>query len=182
MLALIGSGFSISSTLRLRSEESAMRADWLLSTPTSRRTWALSHLTMATGGTLVIMLATGAATGLGFAVVTGDFGQISRLIGASFAMTPAMLVLVGVTTVFYGISVRAAPLAWACLAAVLIVGLFASVLNLPQWVRNISPFEHAPTLPGGSIEVMPLAALTLLAAALIGLGVLAFERRDIDAR
>jgi ABC-2 type transport system permease protein len=37
MVALIGSGFSISSTLRLRSEESAMRADSLLSTPTSRR-------------------------------------------------------------------------------------------------------------------------------------------------
>jgi ABC-2 type transport system permease protein len=181
MLALIGSGFSISSTLRLRSEESAMRADSLLSTPTSRRTWALSHLTMATGGTLLIMVVTGAATGLGFAVVTGDFGQIPRLIGASFAMTPAMLVLVGITTVFYGLSPRAASLAWACLAAVLIVGLFAGVLDLPQWVQNISPFEHAPTLPGGSVAVMPLAALTVLAAALTSLGVLAFERRDIDA-
>ena len=132
MLALIGSGFSISSRLRLRSEESVMRADSILSTPTSLQTWALSHLTMAIGGTLLIMLATGAATGLGFAVVTGDFEQIPRLISALFARTPAMLVLVGITTVFYGISQRAAPLAWACLAAVLIVGLFAGVLDFPQ--------------------------------------------------
>ena len=109
-----------------------MRADSILSTPTSRQTWALSHLTMAIGGTLLIMLATGAATGLGFAVVTGDFGRIPRLISALFARTPAMLVLVGITTVFYGISQRAAPLAWACLAAVLIVGLFAGVLDFPQ--------------------------------------------------
>jgi ABC-2 type transport system permease protein len=181
MLALIGSGFSISSTLRLRSEESAMRADSLLSTPTSRRSWALSHLAMAVGGTLAIMIVTGAATGLGVAVVTGDFGQVRRLIGASLAMTPAMFVLIGVTTVLYGLALRAAPLAWACLVAVLIVGLFASILDLPQWVQNISPFEHAPTLPGGAVAVGPLAALMLVAAALVTAGILAFERRDVSA-
>lgn len=181
MLALIGSGFSISSTLRLRSEESAMRADSLLCTPTSRRTWALSHLTMALGGTLAIMAVTGAATGLGVAVVTGDFEQVPRLIGASLAMTPAMFVLIGITTVLYGLAARAAPVAWACLVTVLIVGLFASILNLPQWVQNLSPFEHAPTLPGGAVAVVPLAALLALAAALIAVGVRTFERRDIDA-
>ena len=181
MLALIGSGFSISSALRLRSEESAMRADSLLSTPTSRRTWALSHLTMAIGGTLAIMIVTGVTTGLGVALATGDIGQVPRLIGASVAMTPAMFVLVGCTTVLYGLAARAAPLAWAYLAAVLIVGLFASILNLPQWVQNISPFEHAPTLPGGSVAVGPLAALTLLAATLVAVGILAFEHRDVSA-
>ncbi len=136
---------------------------------------------MAITGTLAIMVVTGAATGLGVAAVTGDFGQIPRLIGASLAMTPAMFVLIGITTVLYGLAARAAPLAWACLVAVLIVGLFAGVLDLPQWVQNLSPFEHAPTLPGGTVAVAPLAALMVLAAALVGVGMLAFERRDIDA-
>ena len=179
MLALIGSGFSISSTLRLRSEESAMRADVLLSTPTARRTWALSHLAMAAGGTSAIMIATGATTGVGVAVATGDIGQIPRLLGAALAMVPPMLVLIGVTMSLYGTAPRAAPLAWAALTGVVIVGLFAGILDLPQWIRNCSPFEHAPTLPGGRLDARPIVVLTLLAAVLITSGVLALERRDI---
>lgn len=66
------------------------------------------------------------------------------------------------------------------------VDLFAGILDLPQRVRNISPFEHAPTLPGGRLDARPLdarplVALTLLAAALITVGVEAFRRRDITA-
>ncbi len=49
IMALFATGFTVSSVLRLRSEELSGRVDPLLAAPVSRRRWALSHLGFATG-------------------------------------------------------------------------------------------------------------------------------------
>jgi ABC-2 type transport system permease protein len=179
MLALIASGFAISSVLRLPSEEAAMRADWLLATPTARHTWATSHLIVATVGATAIIAMSGAATGLGFAAVSGDAGQVPRVVGAALVFAPALWLLSGATAMLIGASARAANAAWAMLAFLVVVGLFGALLELPQWVRNLSPFEHAPSLPGGSFNVMPLIVLTALAVLSSAVGVRALAHRDI---
>lgn len=179
MLALIASGFAISSVLRLRSEEAATRADWILATPTARHTWAMSHLVVATVGVTAIMAVSGVATGVGFALVSGDVGQIARIVAGALVLTPALWVLCGVTTLLIGYSRHAANAAWAVLALLVVVGLFGPLLELPQWVRNLSPFEHVPALPGGGFEIVPLVVLTAFAVVGLTVGVRALARRDI---
>ena len=67
ILALITTGFTISSVLRLRSEELAGRTDALLAASVSRRRLALAHLTVAVVGTVgLIMVTAGFSIGLGF--------------------------------------------------------------------------------------------------------------------
>ena len=179
MLAFITSGFAISSVLRLRSEEAATRADWILATPTARHTWAMSHLVVATVGVTAIMAVSGVATGVGFALVSGDVGQIARIVAGALVLTPALWVLCGVTTLLIGYSRHAANAAWAVLAALVVIGLFGPLLELPQWVRNLSPFEHVPALPGSSFEIVPLVVLTAFAVVGLTVGVRALARRDI---
>ena len=179
MLALIASGFAISSVLRLRSEESATRADRILATPTARHTWMTSHLIVATVGVTAIMAVSGLATGLGFAAVSGDVGQIPRIVVGALVLTPALWVLCGFTTVLIGYSRRAANAVWAMLAFLVVVGLFGPLLQLPQWIQNLSPFEHVPPLPGASFEIIPLAALAVLAGLSLAGGVRAIAHRDI---
>ncbi|MBT7428910.1 MAG: hypothetical protein HN783_03770, partial [Ilumatobacter sp.] len=179
MLAFIASGFAISSVLRLRSEEAATRADWILATPTARHTWAMSHLVVATVGVTAIMAVSGVATGVGFALVSGDVGQIARIVAGALVLTPALWVLCGVTTLLIGYSRHAANAAWAVLAALVVIGLFGPLLELPQWVRNLSPFEHLPALPGSSFDIVPLVVLTAFAVVGLTVGVRALARRDI---
>jgi len=179
MLAFIASGFAISSVLRLRSEEAATRADWILATPTARHTWAMSHLVVATVGVTAIMAVSGVATGVGFALVSGDVGQIARIVAGALVLTPALWVLCGVTTLLIGYSRHAANAAWAVLAALVVIGLFGPLLELPQWVRNLSPFEHVPALPGSSFDIVPLVVLTAFAVVGLTVGVRALARRDI---
>ena len=51
MLGLLASAFGIQAALRLRAEETALRAEPLLATGVTRTRWAASHLVMAFGGT-----------------------------------------------------------------------------------------------------------------------------------
>ncbi len=180
ILALFATGFTISSVLRLRTEELATHADSILATPISRRRWVASHLVVAFSGTAFIMAVTGAATGAGFAAVTGDAGQIPRLLGAAIVMVPAMLVVAGVTMVLYGAAPKLTVVAWAVLAFVCVVGMLGPLLKLPGWVSDLSPYQHVPALPAQPFALLPVLLLCLVAAGLTWLGVTAVERRDID--
>jgi ABC-2 type transport system permease protein len=179
LLALMASGFTVSSVLRLRSEEMAVRADPILATPTPRWMWASSHLAVAVGGTAVVMAVTGLATGAGFALVTGDASQIAVMLGAALVMVPAMFVLAGVTALLHGLHPRLALFGWAGLGWVIVAGMFGGILDLPQWALDLSPFQHVPALPASPMTWWPVLLLTGTAAALMGTGLAALNRRDI---
>jgi ABC-2 type transport system permease protein len=180
MMALMATGFTISSVLRLRSEEVAGRTDALLAAPVERRRLALSHLAVAIGGTAVIMAICGLSIGVGFALVSADGAQVFRMTAAGVVMVPAMLVFAGLAFALYGFSPRWSPVVWAAFVWALVAGMLASVLNLPTRVLDLSPFQHVPALPADSMAWPPVVALLVVAAALMALGLWALDRRDMS--
>jgi ABC-2 type transport system permease protein len=180
VMGLMATGFTISSVLRLRSEEVAGRTDVLLATPVPRRSLAFSHLVVAVSGTVLIMLVTGAAIGVGYAIVIGDAGQVVRIAGAALVMVPAMLVFAGLSLALYGLVPKWSPVVWAVFVWALVAGMLATVLNLPDWVLNLSPFQHVPGVPAETMSWGPLVALLMVAVALMALGLWALDRRDMS--
>jgi ABC-2 type transport system permease protein len=79
----------------------------------------------------------------------------------------------------FGLSTRAAIMAWAALAGSFIIGFFTQLIGFPDWVTNVSPFTHTPQVPAVDPTVGPLLVLSLLAAALVAFGLWAFRRRDV---
>lgn len=181
MLALIASGFAISSALTLRSEEGAGRAEAILAGPVSRNRWALSHLLIAAGGTVLTVGAAGLGVGTGYAAVIGDFWQIPRLTGVALVTVPGVLVLMGATTVLFGLAPRAALASWGVLAVVAVIGFFAELLQLPGWALRLSPFEHLPAVPAEDLRLGPIILLAALAGALVAAGLWGLRHRDAGA-
>ena len=177
-VAVFAAAYGISATLRLTSEESA-RADPVLSTPVGRIHWASSHLLIALGGTGLLMLACGLALGLVQMAQTDDPGTFGSNLLAAVVRLPAVWVLIGVTMALYGLARRAAPIAWVVLVATFLASEIGPLLDLPRWVRDISPFTHVPTLPGGEVTAGPLMGLLAAATALIAAGLWALRRRDL---
>lgn len=179
IMALFATGFTVSSVLRLRSEEVSGRADPVLAAPVGRRRWAGSHLAMALVGTLVLALVCGVAMGAGAALVLGEAERVGELAGAGLVMVPAMWLLAGATLLLYGLVPRWSLAAWALVAWVFVAAMFGILLDLPQWMLNLSPFQHVPALPAASMAWPPVVALTTVAVALIVAGLAAIDRRDL---
>src|SRR5207249_5043196 len=57
--------------------------------------------------------------------------------------------------------------AWAVGALALLLSLFGPVVNLPQAVLDVSPFQHPPKIPGQEFVATPL--VWLLAVAVVAL-------------
>ncbi len=181
LAGLSAAGYATSSVLRLRAEETGGLAEPLLAAAVGRVRWGLSQLAVAVMGSAVLLAAAGLATGLGYGLRAGSTGpQAARMLGAALAQLPASLVIAGVAVALVGLWPGASVAgAWTALGAVVVVDLFGQALQLSHWVLDISPFTHAPRLPGGTVSAAPLLWLCLAAFALSAIGLAALRRRDV---
>jgi ABC-2 type transport system permease protein len=102
-----------------------------------------------------------------------------RHVGGALVLVPAMWIFTGVIMALIGIAPQRSTLAWAVLAACGVLGQLGPILQLPDKVLRISPFANVPALPCATLEIMPLALLSLVAIALTAVGIWGFHRRDI---
>lgn len=179
VIALIATGFAIQSALRVRGEETSMRADLVLATPVSRWRFAGSHLTVACAGSVVLLAVAGLATGLSYGLAGGGLDSVPRLLEAALVYAPAMWIMVGLAIALDGLVPGWVGASWAILAACLVVGFLGPVLGLPDWLQELSPFERVPQLPGASLTLLPLVVMSALAAGLTLVGLTGLRRRDI---
>ncbi len=180
LLALVGvlaAAAGVQAVLRAREEEAAGGAEPLLAAPVSRAGWILSFTAVGALTVVIVLLATAAATAIGFAASgSGDFAWLS--LGQCLIQAPAALCFVGLTALAVGLLPRAAiGLGWGLYGAGLVLGLFGQVLNLPDGVQKISPFASVPALPAE--DWWPTVIVAAVALAFAALAALAFRRRDL---
>jgi len=122
----------------------------------------------------------GLAGGLVHAGMAGSWAGVGDLLAAALVQVPAALALGGFVVALFGLLPRwSGPLAWAALAVALVMGQLGSLLDLPQWALNLSPFTHVPRVPAEAFSVTPVILLLLAAVALGAVGFAAFSRRDL---
>jgi ABC-2 type transport system permease protein len=178
--AVVAAAFAVQATLRLRAEESAQRVEPLLATRLGRVQWALSHFGIAVLGPAVLLAVAGTAAGLAHGSRVGDVrGQFWRVLGSALVQLPAVWVVAGLTLAVFGLLPRYATVGWAALVLFLLIGELGPTLELNQKLQDISPFVHVPRLPVADLTLLPLLALTLVAAALSATGLVGMRRRDI---
>ena len=176
-LALLAAAYGIAATHRLHTEESDGRADLILATATSRPTWATSHLVQALAGSAAVLAA--AAIGLGgtYAITTGDALDTLRVLRASSGLPPAVWVVVAAAMAVYGGAPRWSTGLWAFFTACTVIALFGDAFEIPQWIQDVSPFEHPGLAPAMSPQPLALAVLVGITVTTIGVGLWCFGRR-----
>lgn len=172
--------FAILSVQGLRGEESGQRAAPVLATPVSRWSWMGSHLAVAALAVVALQALTGFATGLGAAAGTGEWSYLWDVTLAHLAHTPAVLIVLGVAALLYGLLPRAVAWAWAVLAYGMFVGTYGALADLPDIAFQVSPFAHIAQTPLEPFSMTPVGILSAIAIVLVAVGLLGFRNRGID--
>jgi len=181
LLAITCSVFTIMATSRPRSEESAGRAEPVLSTALSRTRWFGSYLVIALGGSFVLMLIGGVGLGLGAGIASGEFDQFQEVVIAAVSYTPVLWFVGGLAAALYGLAPRAMSAVWLVLVYALTADMLGGLLQFPEWMLELSPYDHVAKMPAEDFRLLPLLVFTALAAGLIALGLATFRRRDIES-
>jgi polyether ionophore transport system permease protein len=181
LAGLVAAAYAVSVILRLRTEETGDRAEPVLATATGRVRWALSHIAVAVAGAALLLAVAGVAAGLGYGLRAGSAGsQVATMLGAAMGQLLPAMVLAALAVLVFGLLPRACVAgAWTAVGLVVVLDLFGQVLQLSHWVLDISPFTHAPRLPGGTVSAAPLLWLGLVVLACSAAGLVGLRRRDI---
>ena len=180
-MAVVSTGFAVTSVLRLRSEEEAGRAELVLSTSVRRTSWVGATVAVAGLGVLALSLAMGLGLAIGYALGTGEWSPFASQVAAQLSYAPGVLLVAAVAVVLPGFVPRWSGLAWAAVAFVGVQVMLGETLRLPHWVDAISPFWHLPKVPVEPFDPIPAAAELALATGLVLLSLWGHRRRDITS-
>lgn len=182
MLALMGSAYAITSALRSRSDEEGGRVEVLLATGLSRARWLRAQVALTVLTSAAVVLLAGIGLGLGYLLTAGDGAVAAGYAVAALPQVAPVLVLAGVATLLFGLGPRWASLAWLGLLLAVVVLLFGEIFRLPEWLQDLSPFHHLALVPAEGFRWTPFLTLSVVAAALPGVGLALFTRRDVEVR
>jgi ABC-2 type transport system permease protein len=181
VMSIFASIFVVLAVLRARSEENAGRAEPLLATRLSRTRWLGSHLVVAVAGGALLSLAGALGLAVAGAGSTGDTSLFATATGAALVYLPAQWVTAGAVVALYGWVPRFAPVAWLVPGWAFLVGYIGGILQLPDWLLNLSPFSVVPTVPAQELSWTPLLGLTAVAVAFVAVGLAGLRRRSVGA-
>ncbi|HEU4541679.1 MAG TPA: hypothetical protein VFR23_11190 [Jiangellaceae bacterium] len=180
--AIVLAVFAILGLQSVRSEETRGRTEPVLATATSRSAWLGGHVAVLAAGVVALLAVSGLVLGIATAISVGDGSYVWDTTAAHLVYAPALLVLLGIAALLFGFVPSAVGATWVVFGFVTIIGFFGPIMDLPQWVHNLSPLEHVARLPLDEVSWTPLVVLTVIAAGLIALGLYGFRQRDLDTK
>ncbi|MFV0462198.1 MAG: ABC transporter permease [Nostocoides sp.] len=178
-IGVYAAGYGVLTLLRLHTEEDAGRLEPVLATANSRTGVLAAHASLALTGTAVLTVAGGLALGVAGAIGLHDGSNVLRLLLASLGAVPSGLAMVAIAALLIGWAPRWAVGTWAVFATAFFTAEFGRLVGLPERLVTLSPFDHVPSLPGGSVSRGSLIAMLILGAILLILGDMGFRRRDV---
>jgi ABC-2 type transport system permease protein len=180
-LAVVSTGFAVSSVLRLRSDEESGRAEAVLATGVSRTRWVAATVTVAALGCLILMVLSGLGLAVGYGLGMGEWDQVVAQVAGQVAYLPGVLVVAAFAVAVAGLLPGSTMLAWMLVAAVFFQTMLGETLRLPDVVDAVSPFWHLPGVPDEPFSPVPGLVELVLAVALVVLGLWGYRRRDLTS-
>jgi ABC-2 type transport system permease protein len=127
-----------------------------------------------------VLAAFSVPAGLTYGVSVGNVGyELPRVLAAAMVYLPAIIVMAGIAIALYGLMPRLTFLSWGALLGVFVIELLGELLQIGQWVQDISPFTHVPKVLASEFSAMPMFLLTIAALALVVTGLFGLQRRSI---
>jgi ABC-2 type transport system permease protein len=176
---LLVSLFAASQIVAARHEEADQRLETLLARPVARGRWLAGRLALATGGAVLLALAIGALTWAGAAGAGADV-SFGDMLGAGANCLPIALLFLGLGALAFALIPRAtAAITYGLILAAFVWQLFGSLLDLPDWTVDLTPFHQVALVPAESFKAV--AAIVMLAIGVLAMlaAVRLFERRDL---
>jgi ABC-2 type transport system permease protein len=164
----------------IRSEEATGRLDNLLVRPVSRIGWLASRLVVS----LALIALVGVAAGLGtwFGATSHHvYVALPTLLEAGLYVSVPGIFVLGTGTLVFGLRPRlSAGASYAIVVWSFLVDLLGSLVKNADWLKDSSLFTHLKLAPAEKPDWGTAAIVAGLGIAAVVIGVIAFQRRDIE--
>ena len=162
-----------------RQDEADGRLETLLAQPVSRRRWLLGRVTIAALAAAGLSLLVGLLTWAG-AASQGVHISLPRMLEAGANCLPVALLFLGIATLAYAVVPRASVgIAYGLVAAAFLWYLVGSLLSVPKWLIDVTPFQHIGLVPTQAFRPDAAAIMVMIGLGGTVAGLTVFRHRDL---
>ena len=179
IMSLIGTIPAVMVVLKLKGEENKNRTENFYSRAVSRTKLMSSYFLLGIIVTIIMQLAVAFGLWLVGMTVMEDALGFGTTFTSAFAYLPAMWVVVGLTVLLVGAIPRLTGFTWGYVVFCFVVLYLSGILNFPEWVNNLSVFEHIPQIPVEDFSIATTASLIILSILVTLVGYIGYNKRDI---
>jgi ABC-2 type transport system permease protein len=179
IVGVLAAACAVQAVIRLRQEEASGSAEAVLATPVSRVRWLLEFVLVGVVAIVLVLLGAAVASGVSAVGAGEDPARIADSFAAAAAQFPVALSYLGVLTlVFVLLPSATVAVGWTALGLGAFIGVFGGLVQLPDWLRHVSPFADAPVVVGdpdwtGGYWMFGITLVALIASAVL------IRRRDL---
>lgn len=165
--------------LKLKSEETKNLTENFYSRAVSRNHVLGSYCLLS----VLVSLVMQTAVALGLWSVGGavmDEGlSFSTIFSSAYVYLPAMWLVIGLAAALLGAAPKLAGLVWLYIIYCFVVVYLKDLLSFPEWMNQLSVFEHVPQIPVDEMNLLVLAVLTGVAIVFLAVGFIGYNKRDL---
>ncbi len=162
-----------------RQEESEERLETLLSLPVARTRWLGGRLGLAALAGAALCLTAGFTTWAG-AVTQGLGIPLGKMLEAGANCLPVALLFLGIAALAYALVPRAGSgIAYGLTAVSFLWYLVGSVLGVPKWLVEATPFAHVGLVPAQPFRAMAAIVMLAIGLACAAAALARFRARDL---
>ncbi|GGC77142.1 ABC transporter permease [Thalassobacillus devorans] len=166
---------------KLFTEESHSHLNQLYATRVtrSRLYWTSIGLAVSTG-LVGILLAAGSLGGTAISAM-GDQSMMGMIdfLAAGFNFLPSVLFFTGMAALTLGWAPKWGKVVYIYLAYSFLLNYFGGILDLPEWFAKTAIQSWIPRLPLENFNTLVFVAITVISIALMIIGYLGYQRRDL---
>ena len=168
--------------LRVRKEEVRGRAEGILASAVSRTRYLAGYFGIAVISSAVMLFMGAFGLWLSCAAVTANPMGFNEILKAIMAYLPAILVMLGFLTLIIGILPDKTIMAWIYFGFSFFVVYIGRLMNLPGWVKRLTPFGYIGQYPAEEINALNLLLLSAIFVCASALGFMHYRSRDLMNR
>lgn len=180
MTAIIGSVPVITFALKIQSEEKHNRLEHLLGRAVSRTKIMGGYIIIAFASSILIFFLAASGFWISARVVMDNPISLWTFLGGQMTYLPAVWVMTGLTFLLIGFIPKAANAVWGYLGYSFFILYFGDILQLPVWIRKLTPYGFISKYPVESINWLSFAILCVIAAVLTATGIIGYRKRDMQ--
>jgi len=163
----------------VREEEASSRLDNFVSGTISRQYWLATRLALLLGGAAIITVVSNLAVWAVAATQDIHVSLATMLVGGLNVLGPVVLLL-GLGVLLFGMLPRITTIAmYVLIAWSFTIDIVASALKTSATVANTSLLHYVSLVPAANPNWKSFTILTVAGLALMGLGIMAFQYRDL---
>lgn len=178
LVGIIATVGGVQVMLKVRTEELDDRVEPVLATAVRRRSYLGANALVALAGPTVGVLVAG--TVIAAVAAAGDVGlTFGQGMLQAVATVPAVWAAASLSVAVIGARPVLRLASWLGVLASFGLTILGPTFGLADWVLAISPFWHVPPVTPSEVDWTGLGWLAVVAAALVGVGLAGFRRRDL---